>query len=146
MIATAWSWPSSTASRVCSMNAATSRADEHLARHRPRHQRGRAPGGHDRARLVGIGENQREVALEAAQHGQHRRRTKSPAVVTAPILPATTKCTAHLAVGVAEEFHAGRPRARARNAAKFSMIPLCTTAIFTAASLCGCALRSVGRP
>ena len=25
-------------------------------------------------------------------------------------------------------------------------LPECTTAIFTAASLCGCALRSVGRP
>jgi hypothetical protein len=33
-----------------------------------------------------------------------------------------------------------------RSAAKFSMIPLWTTAIFPAASLCGCALRSVGLP
>ncbi|CFE89724.1 Uncharacterised protein [Mycobacterium tuberculosis] len=33
-----------------------------------------------------------------------------------------------------------------RKTAKFSMMPLWTTAILPAASRCGCALRSVGRP
>ena len=46
-------------------------ADEHLAVADADHQRRRAPGGDDRARLVGVGEHQGEVALEAAQHGQH---------------------------------------------------------------------------
>jgi hypothetical protein len=34
----------------------------------------------------------------------------------------------------------------ARSAAKFSMIPLCTTATAPSAETCGCALRSVGPP
>ena len=33
-----------------------------------------------------------------------------------------------------------------RSVAKFSMMPLCTTANLPPASLCGWALRSVGRP
>ena len=47
------------------------RADEHLALADTEHQRGGAPGGDDRARVVGVGEDQGEVALQPAKHGQH---------------------------------------------------------------------------
>ena len=46
-------------------------ADEHLALADADHQRRRAARGDDRARLVGVGEHQGEVALEAAQHSKH---------------------------------------------------------------------------
>ena len=67
--------------------------------------------------------------------------------------PAVTPCRyardnqvhGHLGVGVAGNSTPTASSSR-RSAAKFSMIPLCTTAIFPAGSLCGCALRSVGGP
>ena len=80
-------------------------ADEHLAVADAEHQRGRAPGGHDRARLVGIGENQGEVTLQPAQHGQHGGDEVAGGV-TARVL-AGDQVHGDLAVGVAEEFHAG---------------------------------------
>ncbi len=46
-------------------------ADEHLALADADHQRRRPPRRDDRAGLVGVGEHQGEVALEAAQHRQH---------------------------------------------------------------------------
>ncbi len=55
-------------------------ADEHLTVADTEHQRRRAAGGDDRARLVGVGEHQREVALQPRQHGEHGAATKSPAV------------------------------------------------------------------
>ena len=80
-------------------------ADEHLAVADAEYQRSRAPGGHDRPRLVGVGENQREVALEAAQHGQHGGDEVAGGV-TAPVL-AGDQVHGDLGVGVAGESHAG---------------------------------------
>ena len=87
------------------MNAATSEPTNISPSPTPSYQRGRAPGGHDRARLVGVGENQCEVALEAAQHGQHGGDEVASGV-TAPVL-AGDQVHGDLAVGVAGEFHAG---------------------------------------
>ena len=84
--------------------------DEHLAVANAEHQRGRAPGGHDRARLVGIGEDQREVTLEAAQHGQHGG-DKVASGVTAGVL-ACDQVHGDLAVGVAGEIPRRRLPAR----------------------------------
>ena len=47
-------------------------ADEHLAVADADHQRRGAARGDDGAGIVGVGEHQGEVALQAAQHGQHR--------------------------------------------------------------------------
>ena len=47
-------------------------ADEHLAVADAEHQRRGPAGGDDGARLVGVGEHQREMTLQPAQHGQHR--------------------------------------------------------------------------
>ena len=81
-------------------------ADEHLAVADAEHQRRRAPGGDDRPRLVGVGEHQREVALQPAQHGQHRGDEVAGGV-TALVL-AGDQVHGDLGVGVAGEFHARR--------------------------------------
>ena len=80
-------------------------ADEHLAVADADHQRCRAAGGDDGAGLVGVGEHQREVALEPAQHGQHRggEIARGLAVV---ILPGD-QVDGDLGVGVAGELDAG---------------------------------------
>ncbi len=70
--------------------------------------------------------------------------TKSPAVSPCRYARAT-RCTA-TSVSVSLQNSTPAASSSPRSDAKFSMIPLCTTAIFPAASLCGCALRSVGRP
>ena len=118
-------------------------ADEHLAVADADHQRRGAAGGDDRARLVGVGEHQREVALEAGQHGEHGR-AKSPAVSPWRYCWAT-RCTA-TSVSVSLANSTPSASSSRRSAAKFSMIPLWTTAILPAASRCGWALRSVGLP
>ena len=80
-------------------------AEEHLALADADHQRCRAARRDDRARLVGVGEHQREVALEATQHGQHGggeipRRF-------AVVVVASHQVDCHLGVGVAGELDAG---------------------------------------
>ena len=80
-------------------------ADEHLALTHAEHQRGGALGGHDGARLVGVGEHQREVALQPAQHRQHRGG-EVPGGVTAPVLP-RDQVHGDLGVGVAGKLHPG---------------------------------------
>jgi hypothetical protein len=47
-------------------------ADEHLAVADTHHQRRGSSCGDNRARLVCVGEDQREVALQSAQHREHR--------------------------------------------------------------------------
>ena len=79
-------------------------ADEHLAVTDAEHQRRGAPGGDDRARLVGVGEDQGEVALQPAQHGQHRRREVACGVAVV-VLPGD-QVHGDLGVGVAGELHA----------------------------------------
>ena len=80
-------------------------ADEHLAVADAEHQRRRAAGGDDRARLVGVGEHQREVALQPAQHGQHRGDEVAGGVAVL-VLPGD-QVHGDLGVGVAGELHAG---------------------------------------
>ena len=82
------------------------RADEHLPLAHPEHQRGGAPGGHDHAGLVGVGEHQREVALQPAQHRQHRRHE----IPRSRPVPVRLRDQVHgdLGVGVAGELHPGR--------------------------------------
>ena len=80
-------------------------ADEHLAVADTEHQRRGAAGGDDRARLVGVGEHQREVALQPRQHGEHglREIACGRAVVVLP----GDQVDGDLGVGVAGELDAG---------------------------------------
>ena len=67
-------------------------AEEHLAVADADHQRRGAAGGDDRARVVGVGEHQGEVALEPRQHGaapSRRNRLRCRRGGTAR----TTRCT-----------------------------------------------------
>ena len=80
-------------------------ADEHLAVADAEHQRRGPPGGDDRARLVGVGEHQREVALQPAQHGEHGGREIAGGVAVL-VLPGD-QVHGDLGVGVAGELHAG---------------------------------------
>ena len=67
-------------------------ADEHLAVADAEHQRRGAAGGDDRPRLVGVGEHQREMALQAAQHRQHGGDEVACGV--AVLVVRATRCTA----------------------------------------------------
>ena len=80
-------------------------AEEHLAVADADHQRGRAPGGDDGARLVGVGEHQREVALQPRQHRHHGADevARGRAVVVLP----GHQVDGDLGVGVAGELDAG---------------------------------------
>lgn len=80
-------------------------ADEHLALADPDHQGGRATGRDDRARIVGVGEDQSEVALEAAQHGEHGRG--EVAGRRAKVILTGNQVDGDLGVGVAGKLHAG---------------------------------------
>ncbi len=81
------------------------RADEHLAVADAEHQRRGPAGGDDRARLVGVGEHQREVALQPGQHGRTPTATKSPAVSPWWYCPGD-QVHGDLGVGVAGELDA----------------------------------------
>ena len=80
------------------------RADEHLPVADAQHQRGGPAGGHDGARLVGVGEHQREMALQPAQHGQHRGGEITGGLANA--IGPGDQVHGHLGVGVAGELHA----------------------------------------
>ncbi len=77
--------------------------DEHLAVTDAEHQRSRPARGDDRARVVGVGEDQREVALEPAQHGQHRGREVACGLAVAVLPGDQMHCD--LGVGIAGELH-----------------------------------------
>ena len=80
-------------------------AHEHLAVSHPEHQRRRTPRGHDGARLVGMGKDQREVTLEPTQYRQDRCRE-----VTGILAEGIFTCDqmdGDLGVGVAGKLHPG---------------------------------------
>ena len=85
-------------------------ADEHLALADAEHQRRGPAGGHDRARLVGVGEHQREMALQPGQHGEDGLREIACGVAVV-VLPGD-QVHGDLGVGVAGELHTRRPPAR----------------------------------
>ena len=81
-------------------------ADEHLAVADPDHQRSGAARRDDGAGLVGVGEHQGEVALQPAQHGQHRGGEVTGRL--AVVIRLGHQVHRDLGVGVAGELHAGR--------------------------------------
>ena len=83
------------------------------------------------------------MSVEAAQDREHRADEISRGVAAA--VGRATRCTAtSLSVSLANSTPSAS--SSARRMAKFSMIPLWTTANLPAASRCGWALRSVGLP
>ena len=80
-------------------------ADEHLALADADHQRRGATRRDNGARFVGVGEYQGEVALEAAQHGQHGGAEITCGLAVAVLLG--DQVDGHLGVGVAGEFDSG---------------------------------------
>ena len=101
-----WSWPSSTASRVYSMNAATSELTNISPSPTPN-----TSGVERRAATIvpgssALSEHQREVALEPAQHGQHRCDEVAGGVTVSVL--AGDQLHGDLAVGVAGELHPDR--------------------------------------
>ncbi len=138
---TTWSWPSSIASRVCAMNAATSRGEEVLAVADADHQRGVAAGADDHVGRVGVHRDQRERALQPAADLPHRLgqvagRGERPRRAGGR----RPRCRSR------RRSSWPRSASSARSAAKFSMMPLWTTATRPALSRCGWALASVGAP
>ena len=79
-------------------------ADEHLAVADTEHQRRGPTGGHDGARVVGVGEDQREMALQPRQHGEHG--CDEIACGIAVVVLAGDEVHGDLGVGVAGELHA----------------------------------------
>ena len=80
-------------------------ADEHLALADADHQRRRAAGRDDGAWVVGVGEHQSEVALEAAQHSKYRGG--EIACRLAVVIIAGDEVDGDFGVGVAGELDAG---------------------------------------
>ena len=78
-------------------------ADEHLAVADAEYQRRGPAGGDDRARFVGVGEHQREVALQPGQHGEDGLREIACGVAVV-VLPGD-EVHGDLGVGVAGELH-----------------------------------------
>ena len=72
------------------------------------------------------------------------RRTASSRL-TSPVASAAIMC-ASASVSVSLTSVTPRLTSAARSGSAFSMMPLCTTAMRPAESVCGCALMSVGSP
>ena len=78
--------------------------EEHLALADTHDQRGGAARGHDRARVVGVGEDEGEVPLQPSHHSLHRRHEVAGGV--SGFVLARHQMHGHLGVGVAGELDA----------------------------------------
>ena len=146
-----WSWPSSTAFRVNAMNAATSLARKFSPSPRPT-----TSGELRRAPTTASGSL---VSTATSVNAPSSRwQTARMAVASAPPrgaplpfapgpedISSSSRC-ATSSVSVWEVSSWPPVSSSARSAAKFSMMPLCTTARRPAQSVCGCAFGSVGGP
>ncbi len=138
---TSWSWPSSTASLVCAMNAATSLATNISPSPTPitsgelRRAATSSPGTSAcTATRVNAPSSRRQTAAIAAG------RSPLPRSYSAASRCATTSVSVSLASSIPAR------SSSARSGAKFSMMPLWMTATRPRVSRCGWALRSVGPP
>ena len=150
VISTTWSWPSSTASRVCSMNAETSLARKFSPSPRPT-----TSGELRRAATTASGTSTSTASsVNAPSQPAHRRGACASASSCGPSaapasrsarISAASRCAAHsVSVSLANSTPVASSSARSR--AKFSMMPLWITATRPSADRCGWALRSVGPP
>ena len=123
VIVTTWSWPSSSASRVCSMNAATSEPRKFSPSPSPTTSGELRRAATTRSGSWRVDGDQGERALEPAAHraasprsGPRRRRPRPRAGARRP------RCRSRRAA------RGRRASSSARSSAKFSMMPLCTRA------------------
>ena len=123
VIVTIWSWPSSSASRVCSMNAATSEPMKFSPSPMPTTSGELRRAATTRDRVLGVDRDQREGALEPRQTVPHR-----VGQVAAGGQGRLEQVGRDLGVGLGAQLVARAPRPRPAASAKFSMIPLCTSA------------------
>ena len=124
VIVTTWSWPSSSASRVCSMNAATSEPRKFSPSPSPTTSGELRRAATTRDGSCGVDRDQRERALEPAAD-----RAASPSVRSAPRGQlALEQVGGDLGVGLGDAARRPSASSSARSSAKFSMIPLCTSA------------------
>ena len=103
-------------------------------------ERGVAAGADDDVGLAGVDRDQRERALQPAADVPHR--VGQPGAL-GDLLRQQVRDPS---VSVSEDSSWPRRSSSSRRAAKFSMMPLCTTATAPVQSVCGWALRSVGGP
>ena len=140
VIVTTWSWPSSIASRVNSMNAATSEPRKFSPSPRPT-----TSGELRRAPTTTSGWAASQItSVNAPSSCRHTARTASGRSSVC----SSSSCSRCATVSVSVSEISSWPVASslARRAAKFSMMPLWTTAMRPVWSRCGCALRSLGAP
>ena len=140
VIVTTWSWPSSIASRVNSMNAATSEPRKFSPSPRPT-----TSGELRRAPTTTSGWAASQItSVKAPSSRRHTARTASDRSSVC----SSSSCSRCATVSVSVSEISSWPAASspARSAAKFSMMPLWTTAMRPVWSRCGCALRSLGAP
>jgi hypothetical protein len=119
VIVTIWSWPSSIASRVWPMNAATSEPEVVGALAEPDDERAVAPGTDDDAGLVGVDGQQREGPSQPGDRLAHRCGEVAGALV----------CRRHevrgdLRVRLGQRRSHPGPTSSVLREWKFSMIPL----------------------
>ena len=142
VIVTTWSCPSSSASRVCSMNAATSEPRKFSPSPRPT-----TSGELRRAATTRVGSRaSTATSVNAPSSWTHTRcmatvRSTSDASCSSSSWAATSVSVSETRPSCSES-----ASIRARSSAKFSMIPLCTSATRRPKPRCGCALTSLGAP
>ena len=143
VMTTSWSWPSSIACRVCAMNALTSLAKNISPSPTP------TTRGEFRLAATSTVGTSAWAATSVNAPSSFRQTTailagRSPAV--GPDSNARANRCATTSVSVSLDISMPEDSRSARKPAKFSMMPLCTTATFPDDSVCGCAFRSVGPP
>lgn len=137
---TTWSWPSSIADRVWAMNAETSEARKASPSPTPT-----TSGEFRRAPTTTSGASAcTATSVNAPSRRRHTNRIASARSSHAENSSASRCATT--SVSVSEASSCPRSANSARSSAKFSMMPLCTTATRPALSRCGWALASVGPP
>ncbi len=136
---TTWSWPSSSASRVCAMNAATSEPRKFSPSPSP------TTSG-ESCRVPTTVSGASACTASSVNVPCSRRATVRIAVARSlAVVRARQQVRDHLGVGVAEQ-RTPASTSSARSWTKFSMMPLWITATCRSADRCGWALRSVGAP
>ena len=140
VIVTTWSWPSSSASRVCSMNAATSEPRKFSPSPSPT-----TSGELRRAATTRDGSSASTATSVKAPSSCWQTRCIATVRSMSDSSCSSSSCAA-TSVSVSESSTWSSASSRARSSAKFSMIPLCTSATRPAYPTCGCALTSFGAP
>ena len=142
VIVTTWSWPSSSASRVCSMNADTSEPRKFSPSPSPT-----TSGELRRAATTRVGSSaSTATSVKAPSSWTHTRCIASVRSTSEASWSSSSWAATSVSVSDTRPSSSESASIRARSSAKFSMIPLCTSATRRPKPRCGCALTSLGAP